>query len=150
MRMYDFAPLVRSTIGFDRMVDLLQHAAELEPADNYPPYNIEKLGEDSYRITMAVAGFTQDDLSIVAQENRLVVTGRKQDDSGVQYLHRGLAARAFERQFDLADFIKVKGAALANGLLSIDLVREVPEAMKPRTIKIGSGSTPQSIETKVA
>lgn len=150
MRSYDFAPLTRSTIGFDRMMDLLQSSAQLDPVDNYPPYNIEKLGDDSYRITMAVAGFGLDDLNIVAQANQLVVSGRKTEDESVEYLHRGLAARGFERRFNLADFIKVKGASLSNGLLSIDLAREVPEALKPRTIKIGATDAPQAIDDRAA
>lgn len=150
MRSYDFAPLTRSTIGFDRMMDLLQSSAQLDAVDNYPPYNIEKLGDDSYRITMAVAGFARDDLNIVAQANQLVVSGRKAEDEGVEYLHRGFAARGFERRFNLADFIKVKGASLANGLLSIDLAREVPEALKPRTIQIGAASAPQAIDDRAA
>jgi molecular chaperone IbpA len=137
MRNLDFAPLSRSTIGFDRMLQLFEDAARLgEPENSYPPYNIEKLGEDSYRITMAVAGFSEGDLSITQQANSLLVAGRRSGDDGAQYLHHGLAARAFDRRFDLADFIKVTGASLVNGLLSIDLVREVPEAMKPRSVKI--------------
>jgi molecular chaperone IbpA len=138
MRNFDFAPLSRSTIGFDRMMQLFEDATRLvDNSDNsYPPYNIEKTGDDSYRITMAVAGFGESDLSITQQANSLLVAGRKQGDENSQYLHHGLAARAFNRRFDLADFIKVAGASLVNGLLSIDLVREVPEAMKPRSITI--------------
>jgi molecular chaperone IbpA len=148
--LYDFSPLNRSTVGFDRMMDMLANSTQPEQVDNYPPYNIERLNEDSYRIILAVAGFTSDDLVIVAHENQLIVTGRRADDDGVQYLHRGLAARAFERRFNLADFISVKGAKLANGLLSIDLVREVPEAVKPRTINIGTGQAPHAVETRLA
>jgi molecular chaperone IbpA len=140
MRSYDFAPLFRSTVGFDRLAALLDGAGRLDDAVGYPPYNIEKTGADSYRITMAVAGFTPEELSVVAQANSLTVSGKSQRDGGpTSYLHRGIATRAFERRFDLADHIKVAGAALNNGLLSIDLVREVPEAMKPRTITIEGG-----------
>jgi molecular chaperone IbpA len=138
MRNFDFAPLSRSTIGFDRMMQLFEDATRLvdDGESSYPPYNIEKTGEDAYRITMAVAGFGEADLSITQQANSLLVAGRKQGDENSRYLHHGLAARAFNRRFDLADFIKVTGASLLNGLLSIDLVREVPEAMKPRSITI--------------
>ena len=138
MRNFDFAPLSRSTIGFDRMLQLFEDATRLvdNGENSYPPYNIEKTGDDSYRITMAVADFGESDLSITQQANSLFVAGRKQGDENGQYLHHGLAARAFNRRFDLADFIKVTGASLVNGLLSIDLVREVPEAMKPRSITI--------------
>jgi molecular chaperone IbpA len=140
MRNFDFAPLSRSTIGFDRMMQLFEDATRLvdDGESSYPPYNIEKTGDDSYRITMAVAGFGESDLSITQQANSLLVAGRKQGEENTQYLHHGLAARAFNRRFDLADFIKVTGASLVNGLLSIDLVREVPEAMKPRSIAIGN------------
>ncbi|HEX3498281.1 MAG TPA: Hsp20 family protein [Stellaceae bacterium] len=139
MRSVDFAPLSRSTIGFDRMLQLFEDATRLGEGENsYPPYNIEKLSDDSYRITMAVAGFAESDLSITQQANSLLVAGRKQGEDSAQYLHHGLATRAFERRFDLADFIKVTGASLVNGLLAIDLVREVPEAMKPRSVKIES------------
>jgi molecular chaperone IbpA len=137
MREFDFAPLYRSAIGFDRLMDLLQNTAQGEISDNYPPYNIEKTGEDSYRITMAVAGFTPEEISITAQQNLLLVAGAKQGDERDRlYLHRGIAARGFERRFELADFVKVTGASLENGLLSIDLTREVPEEMKPRRIEI--------------
>src|SRR5689334_13091027 len=125
MRDFDFAPLYRSAIGFDRLMELLQTAAQADLGDNYPPYNIEKTGEDSYRITMAVAGFTPDEITITAQQNLLLVTGIKQgNDNGHQYLHRGIAARGFERRFELADFVKVMGASLENGLLRLELVRE--------------------------
>jgi molecular chaperone IbpA len=138
MRNLDFAPLSRSTIGFDRMMQLFEDATRLveDGESSYPPYNIEKVGDDSYRITMAVAGFGESDLSITQQANSLMVAGRKQGDENTQYLHHGLAARAFNRRFDLADFIKVTGASLVNGLLSVDLVREVPEEMKPRSITV--------------
>ena len=136
MREFDFSPLYRSAIGFDRLMDLLQNTAQSELTDNYPPYNIEKTGEDSYRITMAVAGFTSEEISITAQHNLLLVAGAKQGEEDRLYLHRGIAARGFERRFELADFVKVAGANLENGLLAIDLTREVPEEMKPRRIEI--------------
>jgi molecular chaperone IbpA len=141
MRELDFASLYRSAIGFDRLMDLLQ-STTADLGDNYPPYNIEKSGEDSYRITMAVAGFTQAEIAITAQHNLLLVAGVKQGDDGGVYLHRGIAARDFERRFELADFVKVTGASLDNGLLAIDLRREVPEAMKPRRIDIQVGDKP--------
>ncbi|MBP2294353.1 Hsp20 family protein [Azospirillum rugosum] len=146
--MIDFTPLFRSTVGFDRLSDLLDDAMRYEPADNYPPYNIEKTGEDAYRITMAVAGFAPEDISITAQPNLLVVAGRKPGRDHVQYLHHGLAMRAFERRFELADYVQVKGANLENGLLSVELARELPEMMKPRTIQIGGASQPTTIEAQ--
>lgn len=149
MRMMDFAPLTRSSIGFDRLFDMLEHTMQVEQADNYPPYNIEKVGEDAYRITLAVAGFTADELSVTSQQDQLIVAGRKAQNNGGEYLYQGIAARPFQRQFSLADYVKVTGAKLDNGMLSIDLVREVPEAMKPRRIEIGNGNQPQ-IEGKVA
>ena len=136
MRTFDFAPLYRSAIGFDRMMDLAQSTLQSEPSDNYPPYNIEKTGEDAYRITLAVAGFDSDELMLTQQQNTLLVAGQKTLEDNAMYLHQGIAARAFERRFSLADFVKVTGAQLENGLLSIDLVREVPEEMKPRQIAI--------------
>jgi len=150
MRSFDFAPLFRSSVGFDRLANLLDDAGRLEDA-GYPPYNIEKTGPDSYRVTMAVAGFKPEELSVVAQANSLTVTGKtERDGAPTQYLHRGIAARAFERRFDLADHIKVASAGLDNGLLSIDLVREVPEAMKPRQIKIDGRPTPVQIDKNAA
>ena len=149
MTTFDFSPLFRSTIGFDRLGRLLDEAL-VDEGSSYPPYNIEKTGEDAYRITMAVAGFGQDDIEIVAQENMLTVSGKaKPADEKTQFLHRGIAGRAFERRFQLADHIKVVGAQLVNGLLHVDLVREVPEAKRPRTIKIES-SAAKAVETKVA
>ena len=150
MTTMDFSPLWRSSIGFDRMFDLLDEVARFEPADKYPPYNIEKTGEDAYRITLAVAGFTPDELTITAHPNLLVVTGRKADGPTGQYLYQGIAARAFERQFTLADHVEVAGASRKQGLLMIDLVREVPEAMKPRRILIAGGSEPKAIESSQA
>ena len=143
MRMLDFAPLPRSTIGFDRLFDLLDRTARFEPHDGFPPYDIEKTGEDAYCITLAVPGFTPDEVSIESQPNLMVVSGQRAADRGGQYLHRGLTARGFERRFDLADFVEVKGARLEDGLLTINLQREVPEAMRPRQIEIAVGGTPQ-------
>ena len=148
MRTFDFAPLYRSTVGFDRLFDMLDQASRVETLNNWPPYNIERLGEDRYRITMAVAGFSGDEINIVAQGNALLVSGQKKaEEEGTQYLHRGIAARAFRQSFDLADHVKVAGAALENGLLTIDLVREIPEAMKPRRIEIRSGEAPKEAQT---
>jgi len=155
MDRFDFSPLFRSTIGFDRLARLVDTATRVDStALSYPPYNIEKTGEDSYRLTMAVAGFSQDELDITVHENTLIVTGKseKEDEDG-RYLHRGIARRAFERRFSLADHLKVTGASMDNGLLHVDLVREVPEAMKPRTIQIGAvepQSRPQVTEQKAA
>ena len=155
MDRFDFTPLFRSTIGFDRLARLVDTASRVDSAaQSYPPYNIEKTGEDAYRLTMAVAGFSRDEIDIVVQENTLFVTGKaqKEDENG-RYLHRGIARRAFERRFSLADHMKVMGASLDNGLLHVDVVREVPEAAKPRTIKIGTTLTlvqPQVTEQKAA
>ncbi len=145
----DFSPLYRSTVGFDRLFDMLEDVTRgAEPTSaNWPPYNIERLGEDQYRITMAVAGFTPEEINLVQQENTLLVAGRKHPEpEGVQVLHRGIANRAFRQTFNLADYVKVSGANLENGLLVIDLVREVPEAMKPRRIEIAGGGGPKAIE----
>ena len=154
MDRFDFSPLFRSTIGFDRLARLVDSATRVDStAVSYPPYNIEKTGEDSYRLTMAVAGFSQDELDITVHENTLIVGGKaQQEDTNGRYLHRGIARRAFERRFSLADHIRVAGASLDNGLLHVDLVREVPEAMKPRTIKIAAGepTRPQVTEQKQA
>lgn len=147
---FDFSPLFRSTIGFDRLMRLADTATRVE-GTSYPPYNIEVTGENSYRLTMAVAGFANSDLDITVKENELLVSGRSQKDERSQYLHRGLARRAFERRFELADHIKVNGASLENGLLHVDLVREVPETLKPRKIAIATGeSAPRPIEQKAA
>lgn len=154
MRSFDLSPLFRSTIGFDhlsRMLDAASHADE--SALSYPPYNIEKLGDDTYRITMAVAGFSEADLDVTAQENTLVITGRARKDEGTaQYLHRGIAGRSFERRFELASHIRVNGASLVNGLLHVDLVREIPEAMRPRSIMIETAAPKAGkvIENKAA
>ncbi|MFQ1969889.1 Hsp20 family protein [Aeromonas veronii] len=135
MRSIDFSPLYRSAIGFDRLANLIESAASNDNA-GYPPYNIEQLGDNDYRISMAVAGFTQEELELSFQENLLTVKGNKQADTGRNYLYQGIAERGFERRFQLADYVRVKGADLKNGLLHIELVREVPEAMKPRKIEI--------------
>jgi molecular chaperone IbpA len=138
---FDLSPLFRSTVGFDRVSRLLEDAFSDVAQPAYPPYNIEKVGEDAYRIVMAVAGFTPEELTLTAKENTLVVEGKQAEKQNtVTYLHRGIAARAFERRFDLADYIQVVGAKLENGLLVIELKREVPEALKPRTIAIQSGN----------
>jgi molecular chaperone IbpA len=140
MRLVDFAPLNRSSIGFDRLFDLMESATRLEQSDSYPPYNIEKTGEDAYRITLAVAGFDQEELSITSQPNELLVAGRKARDSAGEYLYQGIAERAFERRFSLADHVRVTGASLQNGLLAINLAREVPEVAKPRQIEIANSN----------
>ena len=155
MDRFDFAPLFRSTIGFDRLARIADAATRVDnTALSYPPYNIEKTGEDAYRLTMAVAGFGQDELDITVHENTLIVTGKgHKDDENGRYLHRGIARRAFERRFSLAEHLKVTGASLDNGLLHVELVREVPEAMKPRQIKIEGAppaSRPQVTEQKQA
>lgn len=137
MNRFDFTPYRRSTVGFDRLFDLLESQARGSGGDNYPPFNIERRGEDRYRITLAVAGFRPDDLDITQQENLLVVQGKKRDehDAG-EMLHLGIANRGFERRFELADYVRVDNADLADGLLAIDLVREIPEAMKPKKIAL--------------
>jgi molecular chaperone IbpA len=135
----DFAPLYRSSIGFDRMFSLLDNAARMQGTDNWPPYDIVKTGDDEYMITMAVAGFSPDELIITHEPNLLVVAGQKSGDDNGQYLHRGLTARSFERRFELADHVQVEAASLVNGLLTIELKREIPEAMKPHRIEISNG-----------
>ena len=136
---FDFTPFRRSTVGFDRLFDLLENTAKLEPAENYPPFDLERLSENEHRITLAVAGFRPDELDITVKEGMLTVSGRKAEakEGEHQYLHRGIGHRAFERRFQLADFVQVKGADLSDGLLTLNLVREIPEAMKPRKIEIG-------------
>jgi len=141
---FDFSPFYRSTVGFDRIFDLLDNATRVSTIDNFPPYDIAKTGEDAYRIAMAVAGFREDELSLTAEPNLLVVTGEKSADSNREYLHRGIANRAFTRRFELADHVKVTGAKLESGLLIVELQREIPEAMKPRRIAIGSAGTNQA------
>src|SRR5712671_2264008 len=151
MDRFDFSPLFRSTIGFDRLTRLVDAATRVDNAAvAYPPYNIEKTGEDAYRLTMAVAGFSPAELDITVQENTLLVTGKAQkeeDENGGGYLHRGIARRTFERRFSLADHMKVTGASLDNGLLYVEVVREVPEAAKPRTITIGT--TVETVQPQV-
>lgn len=152
---FDFTPLFRSSVGFDRLTQLME--SQLQKAEpTYPPYNIEKTGEDTYRITLAVAGFDKADLDVTVQENRLIVSGRLNDkareqDEKTQYLYRGIAGRAFRHAFDLADTVRVNGADLVNGLLHIDLVREIPERKKPRQIEInGAGEQPRVVDSKAA
>lgn len=152
---FDFSPLFRSSVGFDRLTQLME--SQLQKAEpTYPPYNIEKTGEDTYRITLAVAGFDKADLDVTVQENRLIVSGRLNDkareqDEKTQYLYRGIAGRAFRHAFDLADTVRVNGADLVNGLLHIDLVREIPERKKPRQIEInGAGEQRRVVDSKAA
>lgn len=136
---FDLTPYRRSTVGFDRLFDLIENSARLQQTDNYPPFNIERVSEDRYRVTLAVAGFKADEIDITAQQNLLQVSGRKEEVSAeerAKYLHLGIAARNFERRFELADFVRVENASLADGLLVVELVREVPDAMKPRKIAI--------------
>lgn len=149
MNALDFSPLFRSTIGFDRLTRLAEAATR--PDASYPPYNIEVTGDNAYRLTMAVAGFKPEELEVTVKENSLVVSGQaKTEEEAGQALYRGIARRAFERRFQLADHIKVSGATLENGLLSVDLVREVPEAMKPRRVEIAVGGAPKTVERKAA
>jgi molecular chaperone IbpA len=145
MRTFDLAPFYRSTIGFDRLFSLLDQATG-DAAPGYPPYNIERTGENAYRISVAVSGFSEPELSIVATDNTLTIKGEKATNEKSDLLYRGIAARAFERVFQLADHVHVKSAALENGLLHVDLVREIPEAKKPRSIPIGNGSPEKVIE----
>jgi molecular chaperone IbpA len=149
MRPFDLAPLYRSTVGFDRLFSLLDGS---ETAPGYPPYNIERTSENDYRVTVAVAGFADDELSIESKENTLTIKGSKQaKQENADVLYQGIAARAFERQFQLADYVTVKSATLENGLLHVDLVREIPEAKKPRQIPIGNGQAKaQVVDAKVA
>ena len=152
MRTFDLAPLYRSTVGFDRLFSMLDG---FDAAPGYPPYNIERTGENDYRITVAVAGFGENELSIEAKENTLTIKGEKQakEDKDGEVLYQGIAARAFERAFQLADYVQVKGASLENGLLHVDLVREIPEAKKPRQIAIGNGKAvnkPKVVEAQAA
>ena len=154
MRHVDFSPLYRSTVGFDRLFTMLDSLGQPDQAQSYPPYNIEKTGDNAYRITMAVAGFGEEDIAIEARQHVLTVKGEKAEatsEDGREVLHRGIASRAFERRFQLAEHVEVTGAALKNGLLHVDLVREIPEAMKPRKIAISVDSTPaKQIEAATA
>jgi len=152
---YDYAPLFRSSVGFDQVFNLLENAQRAHSISDWPRYDIVKTGDDSYRISVSVAGFAQNDLDITFQSNLLTVTGKKQEASADGYLHRGIAGRPFEHRFELADHVRVSGADLSNGLLSIDLVREIPEALKPRKIFIQSAPTltsaaPAQIEAQKA
>ena len=139
MRTYDLTPLWRSTVGFDRLFDLIDGSSRWVGEENYPPYDIDRTGEDQYQISMAVAGFSPEEITITADQSVLTVEGRKADKGDHQYLYQGISSRPFRRVFNLADYVQVKGAALENGLLKIELVREIPEAMKPRRIAIASG-----------
>jgi molecular chaperone IbpA len=144
----DLNPLYRTLVGFDRIASLMDQAARLDAAPGYPPFNIEQVGDDEFRIELAVAGFSQDDLSIEFKQNSLVVTGQRKPAEQRNFLHRGIAERSFERRFGLADHVRVAGAKLENGLLTIDLVRELPEILKPRKIEI-SGAAPTAKKSKV-
>ncbi|WP_314947014.1 Hsp20 family protein [Bradyrhizobium cosmicum] len=147
----DFAPLWRSTIGFDHLAGLVDSALRQASEDNYPPYNIERSGEDHYRISLAVAGFGVNDITVTAEQNALTIEGKKPDSATGEYLYQGIAARPFRRVFNLADYVQVKQASFQDGLLIIDLVREVPEAMKPRRIQIAGAASPATqIEQKKA
>lgn len=140
---FDFSPFFRSSVGFDRVFDLLENASKLEPSDGWPPYDIIRTGEDSYRIPMAVAGFAEDELTLTYQPNLLVVAGARDDDDHGNFLYHGIADSKFERRFELADFVEVAEARLENGVLTIDLRRELPEEMKPRRIGITMGTQAQ-------
>jgi molecular chaperone IbpA len=145
---FDFAPFRRSTVGFDRLFDMLENSSAGQTQENYPPFDLIKLGENDYRIELAVAGFKPGEIDITAQQNVLIVSGRKTEENeqkGQDYIYRGIANRSFERRFALADHIQVRGADLKDGLLAIELVREIPEAMKPRKIDIG-GSAPKQVD----
>lgn len=152
MRQFDLTPFRRSTVGFDRLFDMLEANARQASADNYPPFNLERIDTDRYRITIAVAGFGRDDIEITAQQNLLQVRGRKDDKdaASASFLHLGIANRSFERRFELADFVRVEDARLNDGLLVVDLVREVPEAMKPKTIAIKTGAPVAAVESDAA
>jgi molecular chaperone IbpA len=151
MLSYDFAPFWRSTIGFDRLFDLVE-TAQRAGEDNYPPYNIERLAEDRYQISLAVAGFAPDEITVTAEQNVVTIEGGKSDKTEREYLYRGISARPFKRHFNLADYVQVRSAAFDNGLLKIELVREIPEAMKPRRIAINGApaGNVQQIEARVA
>ena len=153
MRHVDFSPLYRSTVGFDRLFTMLDSLAQPDSGQSYPPYNIERTGEDAYRISMAVAGFSEKDIAIEAHRNVLSVKGERKDETngeGSEVLYRGIASRTFERRFQLADHVEVLGAELKNGLLHIDLKRSVPEELKPRKIEIANGGKAKQIEAKAA
>lgn len=150
MRTYDLTPLWRSTVGFDRLLNLIENPMRWAGDQNYPPYDIERTGEDQYRISLAVAGFTPDDIAITVEQNTLTVEGRKVEKGEHEYLYRGISARPFRRVFNLADYVQVKGASFESGMLTIDLRREVPEAMKPRKIAISAAGDDTTIEHKAA
>jgi molecular chaperone IbpA len=153
MRDFDLTPIWRSTVGFDRLVDLIDDSLRLAGEDNYPPYNIARTGEDNYRISLALAGFKPEEITVTAEQNMLTVEGRKAEKGDPEYLYQGISGRPFRRQFNLADYVEVKGASFEDGLLQVDLVRKLPEAMKPRRIAIKSGPSrgePQQIEQKQA
>lgn len=143
MRDFDLTPMWRSTIGFDRLFDLIDDSLRLQGQDNYPPYNIARVGEDHYRISLALAGFKPEEITVTAEQNMLTVEGRKAEDDDREYLFQGISGRPFRRQFNLADYVEVTGASLENGLLQIELMRKLPEAMKPRR---GAGNDHQQIE----
>jgi molecular chaperone IbpA len=145
---FDSSPLFRSSIGFDRIFDMLENASRVATIDNWPPYDIAKSADNDYRITMAVAGFSPDELTVTHEPNMLVVSGQKSGEDNREYLHRGIAGRTFQRRFELADYVKVAGANLENGLLTIDLKREIPEEMKPRRIEIASAKAMPKGETR--
>jgi molecular chaperone IbpA len=150
MRTYDFSPFSRSTIGFERLFDRLNNMQWSENDNSYPPYNIVRTGEDSFRISLALAGFSRDALSITSQQNLLTVTGRAPDQGVQDYIYQGISARGFERSFDLADYVEIEGAAFVNGLLQIDLVRRVPDAVKPRRIEIGNVAAMPTSDKQIA
>ena len=144
---FDFAPFRRSTVGFDRLFDMLENSASGPSQDTYPPFDLVSLDKNRFRINIALAGFKQDEIDVTAQQNQLIVSGKKREDEKATYIHRGIATRSFERRFSMADHIKVTKAALKDGLLSIELEREIPKAMKPRKINIGVGEQAQRIES---
>lgn len=151
MRGFDLTPYRRSTVGFDRLFDMLENSARLQQGDNYPPFNIERLDEDRYRVTLAVAGFRAEDIDITAQQNLLLISGRKDDisdEAKQRFLHLGIANRGFERRFELADFVRVESADLDDGLLTVNLLREVPDAMKPRKVAINGRGAVLDIDSK--
>jgi molecular chaperone IbpA len=147
---FDFTPFRRSTVGFDRLFEMLENGSSAAAAESYPPFDLEHDGQDRYRITLAVAGFGQDEIDITAQQNMLIISGRKQENDERSYVHRGIATRSFERRFALGDYVQVKGAELRDGLLRVELVREIPEEMKPRRIEIGGGSSQPQLGEQLA
>ena len=150
MRNYDFAPLWRSTVGFDHLFDAFDRLQRSSVEDNFPPYNIARLGEDSYQISLALAGFSADEIKLIAEQNMLTVEGRKSDKTQEEFVYQGIAVRSFKRQFNLADYVQVKSAKFEDGLLRIELEREIPEAMKPRSIPINGQTERPRLEAKAA